>query len=334
MGETLMKKIFILLIYLILPCALFITSSYAADTESEEYIVKEHDTLWDISDMELEDTFLWPKLWSVNPHIENPDLIYPGSKIIIPSREELMRMPTPPKKLPFLSTPSLKKMREPTNTFVAREKRLQKYIVNQSLLISSGWISDEFQGVGKTSYYPMDRELAAKNDTVYLNIDKEADSETSFFTVRKVKVVKHPITGKTVGTHFRITGTVKVVGMDNNMPKAIVTSSFEDITLGEALLPFREIEPPLIPAEPRTPDINGYLIETHHSNKLASEGDIVFLDKGKDDGLEAGDIFSVISDSPARNSLAKIQVVSLQSTTAGALVLEATKEISVGSEWE
>ena len=329
-----MKKIFILLIFLILPCALFITSSYAADTESEEYIVKEHDTLWDISDMELEDTFLWPKLWSVNPHIENPDLIYPGSKIIIPSREELMRMPTPPKKLPFLSTPSLKKMREPTNTFVARKKRLQKYIVNQSLLISSGWISDQFQGVGKTSYYPMNRELAAKNDTVYLNIDKEADSETSFFTVRKIKVVKHPITGKTVGTHFRITGTVKVVGMDNNMPKAIVTSSFEDITLGEALLPFREIEPPLIPAEPRTPDINGYLIETHHSNKLASEGDIVFLDKGKDDGLEAGDIFSVISDSPVRNSLAKIQVVSLQSTTAGALVLEATKEISVGSEWE
>ena len=329
-----MKKMFILLIFLILPCALFITSPDAADTESEEYIVKEYDTLWDISDTELEDSFLWPKLWNVNPHIENPDLIYPGSKIIIPSREELMRMPTPPKRLPFLSKPSLKRMREPSHTFVDREKRLKKYIVNKSLLISSGWISDKFQGAGKTSYYPMDREIAAKDDTVYLNINKDADAETSFFTVRKIKVVKHPITGKTVGTHFRITGTVKVVGMDNNMPKAIVTSSFEDITLGEALLPFKEIEPPLIPAEPRTPDINGYIIETHHSNKLAAEGDIVFLDKGKDDGLETGDVFSVISDSPVRNSLAKIQVVSLQSTTAGAVVLEASREISVGSQWE
>jgi hypothetical protein len=104
--------------------------------------------------------------------------------------------------------------------------------------------------------------------------------------------------------------------------------------LGEALLPFREIEPPLIPAEPRTPDINGYIIETHHSNKLAVEGDIVFLDKGKNDGLEAGDIFSVISDSPVRNSIAKIQVISLQSTTAGAVMLDAPREISVGSKWE
>lgn len=329
-----MKKMFVLLIFLILPFALFITSSNAADTESEVYIVKEYDTLWDISDTELEDSFLWPKLWNVNPHIQNPDLIYPGSKIVIPSREELMRMPSPPKKLPFLSKPALKKMRKPKHTFVARQKRLEKYIVNKSLFLHSGWISDRFRGVGKTSYYPMDRELAAKDDTVYLNINKEADSETKFFTVRKIKVVKHPITGKTVGSHFRITGTVKVVGMDNNMPKAKVTSSFEDITLGEALLPFTEKEPPLIPAKPRTPDINGYIIETHHNTQLAGEGDIVFLDKGEDAGLEAGDIFSVISDSPVRNSLAKIQVVSLQPTTAGALVLEATREISVGFEWE
>jgi hypothetical protein len=166
-----------------------------------------------------------------------------------------------------------------------------------------------------------------------LDINEEADSETSFFTVRKIKVVKHPVTGKTVGTYFRITGIVKVVGMDNNMPKAEVTSSFEDIVLGEALLPFTDIEPPLIPAEPRTPDINGYIIETHLNTKLAGEGDIVFLDKGKDAGLESGDIFSVFSDSPVRNSIGKIQVVSLQSTTSGAVVIEGTGELSVGSQW-
>jgi len=216
---------------------------------------------------------------------------------------------------------------------VAREKKISKYIVNKPLFLHSGWISDKIQSVGKISYYPMDREIAAKDDTVYLDINKESDSETGFFSVRNVKVVRHPITGKTIGTHFRITGTVKVVGMDNNIPKAKVTSSFEDITLGEALLPFREIEPPLKPIEPRTPDINGYIIETHLNTTLAGEGDIVFLDKGKDDGLESGDIFSVFSDSPVKNSLGKIQIVSLQSTTAGAVVLEGTREISVGSQW-
>ena len=56
--------------------------------DTVEQIIKKGETLWDISDDKLEDTFLWPKLWNVNPDIDNPDFIYPGLKIIIPSREE------------------------------------------------------------------------------------------------------------------------------------------------------------------------------------------------------------------------------------------------------
>ncbi len=47
------------------------------------YIVKEGDTLWDISDEYLNDPFAWPDLWENNKHIQDPHWIYPGDSIYL-----------------------------------------------------------------------------------------------------------------------------------------------------------------------------------------------------------------------------------------------------------
>ena len=52
--------------------------------EIKDYKVKGGDTLWDISNKELQDPFLWPKIWKENPGIVNPDRIYPDQSIKIP----------------------------------------------------------------------------------------------------------------------------------------------------------------------------------------------------------------------------------------------------------
>lgn len=68
------------------------------------YIVKDGDTLWDLSNEFLNDPFAWPDLWENNRHIQDPHWIYPGDSLYLgdSTREEaaLNAEPRAPKKNP------------------------------------------------------------------------------------------------------------------------------------------------------------------------------------------------------------------------------------------
>jgi hypothetical protein len=48
------------------------------------YIVKRWDTLWDLAQTFMSDPWKWRAIWQANPQINNPDLIFPGDKLVIP----------------------------------------------------------------------------------------------------------------------------------------------------------------------------------------------------------------------------------------------------------
>jgi len=65
------------------------SEAYSANAIANEYVVQKRDTLWAIAAMKehMGNPFLWTKIWRRNSLIiENPDLIYPGQKLIIPPK--------------------------------------------------------------------------------------------------------------------------------------------------------------------------------------------------------------------------------------------------------
>lgn len=324
-----MKKTFIVFVFAFLftPCII-----PAQDNGPEEYVIQQNDTLWGIANTKLADPFLWPKLWNVNPHINNPDLIFPGEKIIIPSREKLTRQETAPEEKKVPSTKKTKAVTTETAPAVSvlEAEKEKKYLIDKNTYNFIGWISDDFPAIGKIIATPSGKKLAGKDDIVYITVSKEY-SNNKFFAIKDVKMVKHPVTGKKLGHLIRVTGILEITGKDNNTLKTKIIRSSEDVQVSDGLISYREMDPPLVPDKIRYPKVEGHIVESLFAKEISAEGDFVFLDKGLNDGLLAGDTFSVFSGSTIGRVIGKIQIISLQPTTSSAVILNSEEEISIGN---
>jgi len=318
-----MKKIFY---FLVLISIVVISAVHAAD-ESREYTIQKGDTLWGISDSELEDNFLWPKLWNVNPQIENPDLIYPGISITIPSREELMRMPMPPEKAPLVK----KRKKKPDVVVVKREKK--EYLVDRNLYLASGWIDEQYPAKGEIVSTPTGRLMVGHDEMVYIDTDNEAATGSQYLVIKEIQMVKHPESKDKLGHQIRVSGIIEVTGKDSGQTKAKVLASFENVHVGDGLIPFQGVDLPEATKNPRTPDNSGYVVASHMNLRIMRQGHIVFIDKGENDGIQVGDVFSVFTDSPVRRAIGAVQVISLRPTTAGAVITDSSGELTIGLPW-
>ncbi|GAB4541083.1 MAG: LysM domain-containing protein [Thermodesulfovibrionia bacterium] len=296
---------------------------------SEGYIIKRGDTLWEISREKLQDPFLWPKIWEANPQIKNPDLIYPGQTITIPQEERLspLSLPVEEPAQPVEELPPSKP--QP----VVKEEKPRRYLLNKYLYASSGWLSDDFPSIGKIIASPSERTIFGNYDMVYLDINGETAKGDKYLIIRDIKKVTHPKTGRYLGHQIRVTGILEIREMRDHTPVATITNAFEEVRVGDGLLKYEDVEPPFVPDIIRRPDIEGYIVESRMNNRAISAGDIIYLDKGSDDGLEVGDIFDTFSLEPVKIPIGRIQVISLRPHTSTAIVLKSSKELSIGDMW-
>ncbi|MBI4826940.1 MAG: LysM peptidoglycan-binding domain-containing protein [Nitrospirae bacterium] len=316
---------------LVIVFGLFINFASADDPESKNYIIIKGDTLWDISNNELKEPMLWPKLWHANPQIANPDLIYPGTKIWIPSREELMRLTQDSPNAENTASSDELELDFPEFKPVITEspKPAVEYIVDKNTYISTGWISNEYQNIGEVFFTDRGRNLFGKTDSVFLKTGNKVSVGDMFLSIRKTKEIKHPKTGGRLGYQVKVTGLLEVVEIENNTPKARIIEQYDHLDDGDNLMEYVGCMPPARLKTARTPDIHGYIVGSKIDNRISYKGDIVYLDKGSEDGLEPGDVFSIQDNAP----IGSLQVISTRSNTAAAIILDIQQEVMTGDTW-
>ena len=329
-----LNKKLILLVVMIL---MSITSlALAQKQEIKDYKVMQGDTLWDISKKELSDPFLWPKVWKENPDIANPDKLMPGQTVKIPlyliqkevQKEEPITEPiveaAPQKAAPIAMT-------EPAPVKI-------KPLVDANLFISSGYLANTVNDLGSVTGSPSKKNLSGTNDLVYLTTKEPAKIGDRFYVIRKREVI-HPVSKARAGNLVQILGIAEVTMMKQGETIAKILKSYEEITISNLLIPYSDMPPPVVLKPYRRPKVEGYIVVARDRKQTNGMFDIVYIDKGKNAGLEVGDLLRVISVEKQLESFMKVehkyphgivQIIKVYDTTSVAVIQKSFDAILPG----
>lgn len=319
----------------------------------EEYVVQRGDTQWDIAIEKLENPFLWPKVWQVNPEIENADLIYPGQIIRIPVdllKPELrpvtgsLPAPAPPMEepeeieMPVEEPPEEEVEASATSVPPIEGETVEavrgRFLASPEIIAAAGMVTDSMPNAGRILGSHTEHVLFGKGDEVYIMAPGAVVGQ-KFSVYQEIKRISHPASGRSVGTLYEILGSVEIIRIEGGGTVATVTSSFSAVQNGALLAEYFDEQPPIVSETPSKPDIRGYVVATKELKSAVGDYDIVYLDRGEKDGVSTGDLFSIIRSTADNRELAginiereisRIQVIRTLPKTATALILKSIQE--------
>lgn len=335
------------------------------------------DTLWGLSGQFFNSPSDWPRLWSYNPQIRNPHWIYPGEKInlAMPPRESapgpvereiklVVEKVSPPQAGAgggsqssiaasggvggkggqaegVASSPAM----ADGSAGVAASSG-QGGPAGRTVAVNAGSAQDYVASerplrLGSIDNSSIGRNFAGQGEEVRITPRtgvslKEGERLTIFDDSREVK---DPSTGKTAGRHVRVVGEAQVVRVSSDAVWARVLSAREPVEDGQGVIPpvqqIREVREDK-PAKALT----GSILAGFREIEMFSQGDVIFLNKGGDDGVAPG----VYVDIPVQDSavnvrgysedqkkpLARAVVVSTQPKSSTALITQSRWGVSTG----
>jgi hypothetical protein len=315
-----LKKITALLVGL-----LFIFSalsvSWAQDTV---HVVKKGDTLWDITKHYLKNPWKWPVVWSNNEDITNPHLIYPGDRVIISSKGGKTTITIIPAKggQPTVFT-----------TDGIRDK---------SFLLSPQYSSYVFsptplEGAGTVAKKLEQGDLVSRNDGIIIK-SKSALTEGKIVTIF-TKITEAKDNDVVKGYLYRAIGFARVQKNEGNLYKALVLDSSQEIRMDDVVLnDLKAIAPmkvklyePSLKAPGRVIDLYGGTVDG------SSYLDLIFLNIGKNDGVDEGALVSIHKEFTVEGEAGTIRdykgnamVIQALDDTSMALVTESVADIQRG----
>ena len=255
------------------------TASVTADDETYIHVVVKGDTLWDICEGLYGNPWVWPKVWQLNPHITNPHWIYPGTELRvyyeIPKSFETVT--TVEEKAPETESAS-----EVTPTPPPPPLPPQAPALTFSEIDQVGFITPfRPKGDGVILGEERQRKLIGAADKIYLQFQKSEEVEKGdrFFVFSTSEIIKHPITDKDVGYLNTILGVVEVTELSAEFAKASVISSYESISPGDKLMPYKKRSGE-ITLEAGAEPIEGNIILSEGETYIIGDRQIVFIDLG------------------------------------------------------
>lgn len=251
------------------------------------HLVKRGDTLWDLSSQYFQSPWQWPKIWKHNPQVKNPHWIYPGDQLRLrPSNE--------------LSSPDrLRSLRLGGGNGTGLINRRADVPRDTVFLRDQGFIGDANRDVwGELVGAVEEQMLLADGNRVYLLMRPGAKVEvgqnlTVFRSIRQPEDV--PGARKPPGEVVAVSGTVRVERWDpkTRVARAEIIESVDVIERGAKIGPVRRTFQ-VVPPKKNTRQVEARVLTSLYPHVFMGQNQVVFLDRGSRDGLEAGNTLLVL----------------------------------------
>ncbi|HKK00829.1 MAG TPA: LysM domain-containing protein, partial [Desulfuromonadales bacterium] len=245
----------------------------------QTYVIKKGDTLWGISQRFLKDPGYWPDLWANNPFIGNPHFIYPGQRVAIYDGR-LVVIPVEPapaaqKAAPAAAPPPPKPVKAITVTTGG---------------FGHGFLSvDRLKGASTLVDTIDNRILMAAGDKIFVDLAKPAKTGDRFDIFSTGDKIKDPRTGNNLGYQITRLGTATLTAVDGNVGTAVINSANSEIERGARLLPHQK-QPNAVTLKKASAALSGEIVASGGNKLVLSQFDIIYVDLGAADGLQAGNI--------------------------------------------
>jgi hypothetical protein len=318
---------------------------------SETHTVQSGDTLWDLCTKYLNSPWYWPKIWSYNPQITNPHWIFPGNELrFYPSDENA---PVNVENTSNEMAIDEGKDESPNPEAVEPEDlvrsvgSVQVGKVPQDSIFTShyGFVEAKDHDVaGQLQNATSEAQQLIDFDLGYVKLKTAAKKGDQYAVYRTVKAIEHPITGEPYGYVVEVVGTVQVVDTSPTVASVEVQQAYRPIERGDFVGPVLEAAARRVNPTPATVEAKGYVIETlEAAQSEVAEFSIVFIDLGSSQGVQVGNVFSVLergdrftreTEGLPNEEVGKIMVINVQDKASTAVVIRSAHELGVGDKVE
>ena len=306
------------------------------------YVVKKGDTLWDISKKFLKNPYRWPEIWASNKYIKNPHWIFPGDKLLMCSyngkpligKDEgdgcdgiIRRYGNDTINLqPQIRVESL------NNTIPVIPLDRIKNWLERSSVVSADSIKDMPYVVGARDQ----RIIAAKGQSVYVRGNGlEVGQRYSIYKENEPYIMLDA-KGKKYNAGSEIVEVASGIAtkQTDDMTTIEVTDSYNaEIRRGYIVMPEQESTLPTMFYPVNADDVvaGGKVIRVQGSIGAAAVRSVVSIDRGTNQGVKVGDVFSVNDVGQMVKDPVTRKTIQLPSENVGSImVFKAFDNISYG----
>lgn len=303
----------------------------------QTYTVRQGDTLWDITSTFLGNPWYWPKVWSMNGQIENPNWIEPGTTISFFGGEQL---PTEvePEDLPEVDT-------EDDNEVSMVGKRYQA--PSSMRLLDEGFVTRaELEAAGILVSSFEEKTLLATYDRAYVKFPAEVSIGNRYVVFRTDREIIHPVTHRSAGFLTQILGVGRIVSApQGNFATFEIEGVQDSVERGDRLMPWSEALGRTVLERPNQVELESIVLATFVPAQVTiGESHFIFVDKGRRHGVEVGNTFTIYQrgdplDRDLRQKdrqripwevVGTVMIVEARDEVSTAVVVRSVREIGVG----